>query len=52
MHGVERIKQKRKQGDEGGGGEGVGLPKLIVCMKKPYIILILGMLIKKKKVDS
>lgn len=34
--------------------EGVGLPKLIVCMKKPYIILILGMLIKqkKKKVDS
>lgn len=31
------------------GDEGVGLPKLIVCMKKPYIILILGMLIKQKK---
>lgn len=47
IHGVERIKQTRKQGDEGEAGRGGGQPKLIVCTKKPYIILILGMLIKK-----
>lgn len=51
IHGVERIKQTRKQGDEGEAGRGGGQPKLMVCMKKPYIILILGMLIKKLRAE-